>query len=268
MFSTTRGEGTPLLCLHGFPLTHKSLLPIDNSFEEAGSWKRIYVDLPGMGQSAESGDIRGYQAVLEALKRFVTEEIGDQKYAIFGYSFGAILARALAQSTPGQVLGLGFLCPEIIADPKKSTLPNRKPVETDTAFLRTLRTEDLQAYKATSIVETRQNWDLFSEYILPAFTEFNEQAISAISSDPVLEGIPEPRGYVFDPPTLFVHGRQDNMAGFVDAFNILEHYPHATYAVLDRSGHTAHLDQPNLVSQLVTEWLARVTQVEKLQGTR
>lgn len=268
MYSITRGEGTPLLCLHGFPLTHKSLLPLDESFAKEGQWKRIYVDLPGMGRSADSKDVQGYQAVLEALKQFVAREIGQEKYAIFGYSFGAILGRALAQATPEQILGLGFLCPEIISDPAQSTLPPRAPVETDKRFIAGLSPDDRQSYTATSIVETRENWTLFSEYILPAFSEFNEGGITSIAADPTLTGIPEPDGYTFNRPTLFVHGRQDNMAGYVDAFNILDHYPHATYVVLDRAGHTAHLDQQHLVSQVVIDWLLRVSRAEKERNSQ
>lgn len=83
----TRGSGIPLLCLHGFPLDHQSLMFLEPAFARSGDWKRIYVDLPGMGQSASSPDINGYGDVLRSLQLLVDQEIRDEKYAIFGYSF-------------------------------------------------------------------------------------------------------------------------------------------------------------------------------------
>jgi pimeloyl-ACP methyl ester carboxylesterase len=42
------------------------------------------------------------------------------------------------------------------------------------------------------------------------------------------------------------------------AGELLEHYPRATFAVLDRAGHALPHEQPELLHGLVTEWLDRV----------
>ena len=39
---------------------------------------------------------------------------------------------------------------------------------------------------------------------------------------------------------------------------MLEHFPRATFAVLDRAGHALPHEQPGLIRALVTEWLDRV----------
>lgn len=257
MFSLSRGTGTPLLALHGFPLTHHSLLPLDAVFASVGSWRRIYVDLPGLGESAGSSDVDGYQAVLDAVKRFVDDEIGAEPFAIFGYSFGGILARSLAQEFGEQVLGLGFLAPVIIDDPAQSVFPERRTLVTEPGLLERLSAADRKTYTATSVVETTENWEAFARFILPALAEIDEPTLARITSSTDLRGIPEPEGYVFDRPAVFLHGRQDDMAGYVDAFHVLDHYPRATYAVLDRAGHNLHLDHPDLVESLVRDWLLR-----------
>jgi pimeloyl-ACP methyl ester carboxylesterase len=59
-------------------------------------------------------------------------------------------------------------------------------------------------------------------------------------------------------PTLFFLGRQDSDTGYRDAWRILEHYPRATFAALDRAGHNAQIEQPALFAALVHEWLDRV----------
>ena len=62
----------------------------------------------------------------------------------------------------------------------------------------------------------------------------------------------------FDGPTLFVLGRQDAVVGYRGVFELIESYPRATVAVLDRAGHAAPWEQEDLFRALVAEWLARV----------
>ena len=59
-------------------------------------------------------------------------------------------------------------------------------------------------------------------------------------------------------PTLLVTGRQDSTVGYARAWELLEQYPRATFAVLDRAGHALPHEQPELLRALVTEWLDRV----------
>ena len=61
----------------------------------------------------------------------------------------------------------------------------------------------------------------------------------------------------FPGPSLMVTGRQDAMAGYRDAWNILENFPRATYVVLDRAGHFLE-DSNDLVQVLINNWLDRV----------
>jgi pimeloyl-ACP methyl ester carboxylesterase len=62
----------------------------------------------------------------------------------------------------------------------------------------------------------------------------------------------------FGKPTLILVGRQDSVTGYRDAWDLVEHYPRATFAVLDRAGHGLDLEQRGLFEALVGEWLDRV----------
>jgi pimeloyl-ACP methyl ester carboxylesterase len=59
-------------------------------------------------------------------------------------------------------------------------------------------------------------------------------------------------------PTLILAGRQDATVGYAGSWRLLEHYPRATFAVLDRSGHGLPHEQVGLVTALLAEWLDRV----------
>jgi pimeloyl-ACP methyl ester carboxylesterase len=62
----------------------------------------------------------------------------------------------------------------------------------------------------------------------------------------------------FCKPTLIVTGRQDSVIGYQDQWLILENYPRATFAVLDRAGHGLMIEQEQLFIALFGEWLDRV----------
>ena len=53
-------------------------------------------------------------------------------------------------------------------------------------------------------------------------------------------------------------GRQDAVVGYRSALALIEDYPRATVAVLDRAGHSAPWEQPALLGSLVRDWLDRV----------
>ncbi|MEW2136428.1 alpha/beta hydrolase [Streptomyces sp. NPDC005409] len=57
---------------------------------------------------------------------------------------------------------------------------------------------------------------------------------------------------------MVVAGRLDSTVGYAGAVDLVDHYPHASLAVLDDTGHALPHEQPDLLRALLTEWLARV----------
>ncbi len=62
----------------------------------------------------------------------------------------------------------------------------------------------------------------------------------------------------FPAPTLILTGRFDPWVGYQEAYQLLDNFPRATYAVLDRAGHALAIEQKTLFRALVSEWLDRV----------
>ena len=59
-------------------------------------------------------------------------------------------------------------------------------------------------------------------------------------------------------PSLIVTGRQDHVAGYQDAWQLIEQYPRAAFAVLDMAGHNLQIEQPDMFNALVNNWLNRL----------
>ena len=54
-----RGSGVPLVAVHGNGVDHRLLLALDDCFAQGGDWERIYLDLPGFGETAPLDDAGG-----------------------------------------------------------------------------------------------------------------------------------------------------------------------------------------------------------------
>src|ERR1039458_2333558 len=68
----TVGEGRQILMLHGWPLDHTQLVfEMERHFVGRGGWKRIYLDLPGMGKTPGPEWITCEDEVLDLLEEFV-----------------------------------------------------------------------------------------------------------------------------------------------------------------------------------------------------
>lgn len=256
--SLERGEGIPLVLIHGAGVDHRIMLPLDPVIAANGGWRRVYLDLPGMGKSPAGPEIDGTEAVLAAVTGFLRDTLGGARFAVLGDSYGGMIARALAARLGDRVLGLGLLCPAIVADRTHRTLPPRTVLREDPALLASLGPRDAAEYAEMAVVQSAENWALFRDHVLPGIRCADQEALDRIAPGYALPAEPEDVAEAFPNPTLVVTGRQDHVVGFADAAALLGHYPRATFAVLDGAGHNAHLDRPGPVAALVDDWLSRV----------
>ena len=90
------GQGKPVLAIHGLgcssELMEGCLEPI---FEKYAGYKRIYLDLPGMGRSDANPAFASADAILEMLLNFIETVIGGHSFLLAGESYGGYLARGI-----------------------------------------------------------------------------------------------------------------------------------------------------------------------------
>lgn len=250
----TRGSGTPLLMLHGFTVDHRILLPFEDCFE-GRNWRRILIDLPGFGASpALPAEAAGVDAMAEVVAAVVDAEIGAERFAVLGNSFGGMLARDLACRRPEQLLGLALIAPLAVAEDRD--LPERVVLHRDEDFLATLPPDDLADYAELAVTLDAANFDRFERFVLPGLRSFDEAAAERLRADYELSVRPESRLLApLTAPGVMVLGRQDHVVGFQDQWRLREHYPRMSVGLLDGAGHNVHLDQPTAALALVSDWL-------------
>lgn len=252
------GSGTPILVIHGFGVDHRLLLGLDPVFAAQGQWRRIYIDLPGMGMSAAGLEIDSADAIAEGVVAFARKTFGRERFALLGNSFGGMIARHVAAELGDQILGIALLCPVAVAEHASRTLPSQTVLREDSSLLESLDSEDRADYEAMAVVQSSENWLLFRDSVLPGLRTFDQAAIERISESYALSVEPEERSPKFQGPAVFIMGRQDHVVGFQDQIGLSGHYLQSTIAVLDRAGHNVHLDQQGITRALLEEWLFRM----------
>jgi pimeloyl-ACP methyl ester carboxylesterase len=257
-----RGRGRPLLLIHGNAVDHRLLLPLDDALDRAGGWERIYLDLPGCGQTPPLEAPGGLPQVADWLLEVVPELVGGQPYALLGNSMGGLLARSVAAAAPEQILGLALLCPVVDPVHARRHVPEQTVLQRNPTLLAELDPQDRDDYAALAVVQSATTWRAFRDHALPGVRAANLRAMARLARAYDLP-VPERPGSALERPAVVLTGRQDHVVGYEDQVGLLAHYPRATCAVLDRAGHNAHLDQPELVAAHLTEWLGRIAVADR-----
>ncbi len=254
------GHGKPLLMIHGFYPDHRLMKGcMEPIFEGDSGYKRIYFDLPGMGKTKAESWISNSDVMLDIVLAFIDQVIPGENFLLAGESYGGYLSRGIIARIPERVDGLLMICPLIIPDASKRKLPEKQVILRNAALLSGLDAEAAEKYSSISVVQSEETWHRFRDGVLPglrlADTEFLE---SLRSSGYGFSFDIEKHDRRFDKPALMLLGRQDSGVGYKDAWDILDNYPRATFAVLDRAGHCLESEQHEIFNCMVSEWLHRV----------
>lgn len=244
-----------LVLLHGFTPDHRLMTgAFEPVLASRDGWRRVYLDLPGMGATQAPGHITStddvYDVVLGAIETLVPGQ-----YAVAGESYGGYLARGLVAEHPRRVLGMALVCPMLIAEHQARDVPAHQVMHRD-AFCAALPRGS--EFDETTVVQTEDTYRRVQLEIVPGLAMADTAAVERIRQGWAGTFAREPEGSTYDGPVLVFTGRQDSSTGYRDAWPLLDHYPHATFAVLDGAGHNGHIEQAGLFHALVAEWLDRV----------
>lgn len=257
----THGEGKPILMLHGYTVDRGIMLGcMEPLFQDGCEYRRIYPDLPGMGKTKGESWITNSDQMLDIVINFIDKVIGDETFLIAGESYGGYLARGIILRMPERVEGLLMLCPGIVMTPGWRNAPEHTVLEKDEQLLSELDPADAKGFASINVILKEKIWEKYRDDILPGLKA---------ADYPFLDNLYQ-KGYAFSfdvdklvgkftKPTLMLLGRQDAVVGYKDAWDNLDNYPRATFAVLDKAGHNLQIEQEQLFQALVKEWLERVS---------
>ncbi len=165
------GEGSPVLALHGAGVDHREVMAcLDPVFDALTGYRRIYLDLPGMGRTPAPETISSADDVLEVLLAFIDGVIGDQPLLVAGHSAGGYYAQAIAGQRPEQVVGLALLCP---------LLAGIHDVPEHEVIVSSGDIGDAE-FRDYFTVQTAETLDRYERYVEPAARLADESALARI----------------------------------------------------------------------------------------
>ncbi|MDU0070775.1 MULTISPECIES: alpha/beta fold hydrolase [Bacillus] len=72
-------------------------------FRKRDGWRRIYIDLPGMGLTKNCHEISSSEDMLHAVAEFIRAVIPNEKYLIAGESYGGYIAGGMIEKEKEQI---------------------------------------------------------------------------------------------------------------------------------------------------------------------
>lgn len=256
------GEGKPVVMIHGYYPDHRLMAGcMEPIFNVIDGYKRIYIDLPGMGKSESAEWINSSDIMLDIVIDFIEKIIPDENFLIAGESYGGYITRGVISKMPDRILGVALICPLIIPDYKKRNVPEHVVLKQDNILLSKLTTEDAEDFNDSTVVQSERIYKRYKNEIMSGVEMANSSFLQGLMQNSY--------GFSFDvdrvnrkihKPTVILLGRQDDCVGYKDAWSILENYPRATFAILDRAGHNLQIEQEELFNSLISDWLVRVNE--------
>jgi len=255
-----KGKGKPVILIHGYSVDHRLMTGcMEPIFNSKNNYKRIYIDLPGMGKSESAEWITNADVMLDIIIEFIEKVIPDENFLLIGESYGGYLSRGVLCKISERVDGVLFICPVIIADNKERNIPEHIVLVKDDKLSDKVEPEDAQAFNSMTVVYTNKVLKRYKKEIMPGIKIADNQFLNRFQEngyefsfdvDQVIK--------TFDKPALILLGRQDSSVGYRDAWSILEKFPRATFAILDKAGHNLQIEQEQVFNSLTNEWLVRV----------
>lgn len=250
-----RGEGKTILFLHGFGLHLNSLKKyFEPLFNSNSNFKRVYLDLPGMGDSGYTKHISTTDDVLNTVEKFIDEVI-DGEFIIVGESYGAYLAQAICYKKKFEVLSLLMISPIVIAAHQDRLLPSHKVLKKDEEYYNELSDYEKVMY-SFCVIQTKEVLERTKREIILETCKSNWEFLSTIE----VGGYPltfekEMLNATIEVKALTILGRYDSITGYQDALDYDKRFTNGEVILVENAGHNLRIEQSDIFENHFNNWI-------------
>ena len=258
------GTGKPVLIIHGYYQSIESMKPsFEQVFESADGYKRIYIDLPGMGKTKSSEAIKNSDDMLNVLIQFIDAVIPEEEILIVGESYGGYLARGLVNKIQNRVYALLLVCPMIIPNRASRKLPNHEVLVEDIQLLNELSDEDGKSFSTSVVIQSLKIYKRYKNEIANPMKLADKDFLKNIRQNSYEFSFdPDELENIFDKPVLFLLGMNDSVVGYEDVDRILDNYPSANIIYLYNAGHNLKIEQAKKFTSYIKDWLSELGETD------
>ena len=247
------GTGRPLVVLPSFGLDHAAMGEIvEPVFDDVSVWRRLYIDLPGTGGSP-SGDPRS-DAVLDEVIDTIQAELGDQRFAIAGWSYGGYIGAGVTRRLAQQVCGLMMVCTGFKIRPEDRDLTGVLASISEPGWLTQVPT-DLHDHFAHAVGCQTIEIGKRIAAALGCNGPTDEEYLSSLRADGFALSDEAAPTYC-TAPVCFLTGQRDRVIGFASLLGALGSYDQGSLTAVSNAGHYLPLEQPSAFAAATQFWLA------------
>ena len=254
------GEGRPLLLLHGL-MAHRGFFEAQRVL--AGQFRLIGIDLRGHGESRGAGEAPTVDRIAADVRGVV--EALDLRDAIgIGWSLGAsVLWRMLDGPASARFAGAVIvdMTPRVMNDgdwqlglSAEACEARRRAIEEDFHSFATQAGEAIFAPNEGAEFDARARW------AGEEFARNDPAAISALWRSLMAQDFRPTLGRIGQ-PTLIAHGAHSHLYGSDTADFLGAAIPRSKIVQFDQSGHSPHIEQPELFNRALRDFAASLPRV-------
>lgn len=240
------GNGTPILWIHGFPLSSE-VFREQLAIPEV---RHIVPDLPGFGRTAwkeRFQTLDDYAAECVAL----LDELAIDRAVFAGVSMGGYICFAIARLFPARLRGL------ILIDTRETA---------DTPDVKKGRYETIEKVRASGTAPVVES--MLPKMLTPRAMEELQTRVRTIMESAPADGVIAALGAIaerrdtdlssINVPTLVVVGEEDAITPPADAQRIASGIANATLVQLAGASHLSMMEKPQEFNAAVVEFLGRM----------
>lgn len=247
---SVRGEGEPLVLLHGLFGTRENLGAMARQLSETFT---VYsLDLPNHGRSPHTDECG--LACMAAMVGDWLEQLGIAPIHCFGHSLGGKVAMELALTRPSLVKGLvvadiapvryGRRHEDVFTGLRALTLDSlRSRLEADAILSRFVTEKPVRSFLLKNLQKAPDggfSWRMNLEGLYKAYPSLIQENCAGVFERPVL--------FLKAEHSDYLHGEYQGA--------IALRFPAAAFKVVSNTGHWLHAEKPELVARLVQRFLA------------
>ena len=253
-------DGAPVVVLHGFTGSAQAMSPLTERLAVRLGARVICPDLVGHGCSEVPDDLDLYRVeAMAGQAAAVADALACDTFHLVGYSMGGRVALTLGCTTPSRLRSLCLIGASAgIADPDE----RRRRAEADRSRAERI-VEDFEAF-----VDDWMADPLFAGQTSLGDAHLQAARAQRLSSNPaglarsliaggtgsmtpLHDQLP-----ACDSPTLMVAGARDTKFCTI-AEQLATALPRAAVAVIEDSGHAAHIEQPDTAATAIAEFIGK-----------
>lgn len=258
---TEHGKGLPLIIIHGFYLDS---ICMERAIEETSvtldGFRRIYVDMPGMGQSERHYLKNNSDVMLDLMCEFIEQVVEDMPFIVLGFSYGGYIARGVAEKLADKVIGEVLICPVVEPDPKKRKSATITSHDIDQSFFETLAKEEQERLLKSMVVINERTYNRTRADFARAEALADDEFLEDLYNNHYASKYMEEQRMIHDHKALIFLGYQDATCGYQDMLDRLDLYPKATVNLLSNASHSFFLEQPIQFEYILNSWLGQYKQ--------